>query len=54
MDKFFPRAEERSFTASVARARFLWLLVAALLLPLAASLAHEADQRNAIATEALR
>lgn len=37
---FFLKADERSFTASVARGRFLWLLIAALLLPLAASLSH--------------
>jgi hypothetical protein len=32
--------EERSMTLTLARARFVWLLVAALLLPLAASLSR--------------
>ncbi len=40
MQRFFVRQEERSFTQAVARGRFLWLLVAALALPLAASLAE--------------
>ena len=32
MEKLFLKREQRSFTSSVARARFLWLLIAALLL----------------------
>lgn len=36
--QLFHRPDDRSFTTHVARARFLWLLVAALALPLAASL----------------
>ncbi len=44
MAKIFMKAEERSFTSSIARARFLWLFVAALLLPVAASLAHNTKQ----------
>ncbi|MGZ3651611.1 MAG: hypothetical protein ACXVB9_07570 [Bdellovibrionota bacterium] len=46
MKIFFLRAEERSFTSSVARARFLWLLVASLLLPFAASLSHNAQHSD--------
>ena len=43
MDKIFLKPEERSFTTMAARARFLWLVIAALLLPWAASLSHEAQ-----------
>ncbi len=44
MTKLFSKAEERTFTSSVARARFVWLFIAALLLPLAASLSRNAPK----------
>lgn len=40
---FFRKHEERSFTIAIARGRFLWLLVASLALPFAASLSHSAS-----------
>ena len=46
MNKLFPKPEERSFTVSVARARFVWLFVAALLLPIAASLSHNTPRSD--------
>ena len=44
MEKLFLKREQRSFTSSVARARFLWLLIAALLLPFAASLSRNTER----------
>lgn len=52
MKKFFPRAEVRSFTLAVARARFVWLVVAALLLPLAASLSRNTERSGSDRFEA--
>jgi hypothetical protein len=44
MTKIFNRpAEERSFTIAIARGRFLWLFMAAMLLPFAASLSTTAS-----------
>jgi hypothetical protein len=43
MTKIFSRpVEERSFTIAIARGRFMWLFMAAMLLPFAASLSTTA------------